>query len=255
MQFYQEKKKLYAIPESPRPPSLCDPRISSLSTVYMLQNLKSFCNSFSAIPKSQCSVPTPSCRSSVKVQWRVSENLKKKSQFPLSVSPPACLKISIVFVSATPKSQNSVLAYLLSKHSKPTKENFGFSPFYSVMGGERCTVRVSNIPLTAIAQELFSFFESTIGPGSVFACEIFTERKNWKSRGFGRVQFETTDAANKAHLLSIQGKLEFQRAHLALSPSFEDVIFRPVDDRRRVVGGVLHADFMSGEDCMSVLES
>eukprot|EP00268_Persea_americana_P039530 TRINITY_DN3910_c0_g1_i9.p1 TRINITY_DN3910_c0_g1~~TRINITY_DN3910_c0_g1_i9.p1 ORF type:complete len:976 (+),score=148.08 TRINITY_DN3910_c0_g1_i9:410-3337(+) len=123
------------------------------------------------------------------------------------------------------------------------------------MGGERCTVRVSNIPLTAIAQELFSFFESTIGPCSVFACEIFTERKNWKSRGFGRVQFETTDAANKAHLLSIQGKLEFQRAHLALSPSFEDVIFRPVDARRRVLGGVLHAGFMSGEDCMSVLES
>jgi len=36
-------------------------------------------------------------------------------------------------------------------------------------GKERPTVKISNIPFTAIAQDLFEFFESTIGKGTVFA--------------------------------------------------------------------------------------
>ncbi|KAL0356012.1 UNVERIFIED_CONTAM: RNA-dependent RNA polymerase 2 [Sesamum radiatum] len=39
------------------------------------------------------------------------------------------------------------------------------------------TVKVSNIPQTAIAQELLSFLESTLGKGTVFAIEIFTAQE------------------------------------------------------------------------------
>ncbi|XP_077237792.1 RNA-dependent RNA polymerase 2 [Tasmannia lanceolata] len=123
------------------------------------------------------------------------------------------------------------------------------------MGRETSTVRVTNIPLTAIAPELSDFFEGTIGKGSVFACEIYTERKNWKSRGTGRVQFETVEAANRATLLSVEGKLEFQRAHLVISPSFEEIIGRPIDARNRVNAGDLHVGFFTGEGCITVLES
>lgn len=48
------------------------------------------------------------------------------------------------------------------------------------------TVRVQHISQTVIAKDLLDFFESIIGKETVFACEILTERKNWKSRGHGR---------------------------------------------------------------------
>ncbi|KAK6123388.1 hypothetical protein DH2020_042864 [Rehmannia glutinosa] len=89
------------------------------------------------------------------------------------------------------------------------------------------TVKVSNIPQSAIAQELLTFLESNLGKGTVFAIEIFTERKNWKSRGHGRVQFDNADAKIKALSLSHQRKLLFRGFYLSISPSFNDIIFRP----------------------------
>ncbi|XP_042494893.1 RNA-dependent RNA polymerase 2 [Macadamia integrifolia] len=119
----------------------------------------------------------------------------------------------------------------------------------------RATVRVSKIPLTALAKDLFDFFEAILGKGSVYACEIATERKNWKSRGFGRVQFETIDAKNTINLISEQHKLVFKGTHLEISPSVEEIIIRPVESRNRVKNGVLHVGYLVGEHRMNVLES
>ncbi|KAL6997199.1 RNA-dependent RNA polymerase 2 [Sarracenia purpurea var. burkii] len=123
------------------------------------------------------------------------------------------------------------------------------------MDEDRTTVRVSNIPQTAIAKDLWDFFESTIGKDSVYACEILSERKNWKSRGFGRVQFETLDAKSTAARLAQEGNLVFKGSTLFLSTSFDDVVVRPVDPRHRVDDCILHCGFLVRDGRMSVLES
>ncbi|OVA03721.1 RNA recognition motif domain [Macleaya cordata] len=117
------------------------------------------------------------------------------------------------------------------------------------------TVKVSNIPLTVIAKELLEFFDDKLGKESVYALEIFTERKNWKSKGFGLVQFETIDAANTVNLLSSQGKLVFRGTHLSISPSFKEIIVRPVEVHNRVGHGVLHVGFLIQNDRLNVLDS
>lgn len=121
--------------------------------------------------------------------------------------------------------------------------------------GERPTVKVSNIPKTAIAKELWSFLESKLGPNTIYALEIATEHKNWKSRGFGRVQFETLQAKRAADLLSLQGDLVFRGSSLSISATFDDIIVRPVEPRNQVDSGVLHVGFLVEDDCMLVLES
>ncbi|XP_008780950.1 probable RNA-dependent RNA polymerase 2 [Phoenix dactylifera] len=122
------------------------------------------------------------------------------------------------------------------------------------MGGVRATVQVSNIPLTAVAQELFEFFDSAVG--SVFACEIATAHRNWKSRGFGRVQFDSLTAADRACLLADRGHLpDFQRARLAVRRSNEDIIVRAAEARNRVEGAALHAGVLVSERCMEMFGS
>ncbi|KAL3512903.1 hypothetical protein ACH5RR_025620 [Cinchona calisaya] len=117
------------------------------------------------------------------------------------------------------------------------------------------TVRVQNIPQAAKAKDLFAFFESAIGKDTVFACEIFSEHKNWKSRGHGKVQFETLNSKIKSLSLYEQGKLFFKGSHLRLSHSLEEVIFRPVEPKLRINNGVLNTGFLVDDFFMSVLES
>ncbi|XP_040987157.1 RNA-dependent RNA polymerase 2 [Juglans microcarpa x Juglans regia] len=116
---------------------------------------------------------------------------------------------------------------------------------------ERPTVRVSNIPQNVTAHDLLHFLESTLGPDSVFAVDIFTERKNWKSRGFGRVQFTTLEVKSKAQSLA----LTFNSHTLRFSETFDDIVVRPVQPNHRLENCVLHVGFMVKEDRMSVLES
>lgn len=120
------------------------------------------------------------------------------------------------------------------------------------------TVRVSNIPQTAIAKDLFDFLESALGKGSVFALEIFTEHENWKSRGHGRAQLERPEAKIKALSLSQQRKLTFKGFYLSITHSIDDIINRPVDPRNRVGNGAglkLISGVMVRSDCMGILES
>ncbi|GFP95460.1 RNA-dependent RNA polymerase 2 [Phtheirospermum japonicum] len=120
------------------------------------------------------------------------------------------------------------------------------------------TVKVSNIPQSAIAQDLLTFLESKLGKGTIFAIEIFTERKNWKSRGNGRVQFDSPEARTEALSLSDQRKLLFKGFYLSITRSFNDIIFRPVVPKNRVENGdglVLLAGVMVRSNCMGVLES
>ncbi|PKA52670.1 putative RNA-dependent RNA polymerase 2 [Apostasia shenzhenica] len=122
------------------------------------------------------------------------------------------------------------------------------------MGFPRSTVRISNIPRTAIAEELLRFFESAVGP--VYACEIASAHRNWMSLGFGRVQFESLASAEKACSLASAGRLPlFQRFHLAVSRSVEDVIVRASEAGNRVRGGVLRAGVLADEGRMEVLDS
>lgn len=126
------------------------------------------------------------------------------------------------------------------------------------MGVEKritATVRVSNIPQTAIAKQLFDFFESSIRKGSVFACDIFSEHKNWKSRGHGRVQFETSQSKLQALSLSEQGKLIFKGHQLILTSSFDDIIVRPIEPNYRFQKGILHTGVLLKNDYMEVLET
>ncbi|CAN0890254.1 RNA-dependent RNA polymerase 2 [Linum grandiflorum] len=124
----------------------------------------------------------------------------------------------------------------------------------AIITAERATVRVSNIPLTAIAQNLQDFLESQLGPDSVFAVEIITDRKNWKSRGFGRVQFASLAFKREAESLSRSGKLVFMRRNLNISETYDDIVARPVEDRNRVENGTLYAGFTSAKDHMCALE-
>ncbi|XVF09248.1 hypothetical protein REPUB_Repub07fG0075800 [Reevesia pubescens] len=125
------------------------------------------------------------------------------------------------------------------------------------MGGmeiERPTLRLTNIPQTAVARDLYDFFESKLGIDTVFAIEISTDRNNWKSRGFGRVQFSTLEVKSKAQLLSLKDDLVFKSHCLKLSETYDDIIPRPIRAAHRLDDGTLHVGFMVKDDCMSVLE-
>ncbi|KAL9672087.1 hypothetical protein QQ045_028335 [Rhodiola kirilowii] len=122
------------------------------------------------------------------------------------------------------------------------------------MSIERTTARVSNISQTATAGDLLSFLESKIGPNTVLAVEILTERKNWKSRGHGRVQFQTLEAKLTARCLSEIGDLLFRSLNLSVSETYDDIVARPVEEKHRLDDGVLHLGFMAKEDVMCGLE-
>ncbi|CAH9108035.1 unnamed protein product [Cuscuta epithymum] len=117
------------------------------------------------------------------------------------------------------------------------------------------TVRVAHIPQTAIARDLLSSIESVVGQGSVFAVEIFTELKNWKSRGHGRVQFESLKEKQLALSLSSQCRFSFKGSRLSITHSHDDIIYRPVNPENRFRNGVLHAGFMAKSDAMWFMES
>ncbi|KAL1818418.1 hypothetical protein ACET3Z_013287 [Daucus carota] len=116
------------------------------------------------------------------------------------------------------------------------------------------SVKFSNVPKTSTAQEIADFFESRIGKASVFACEIFSDHKNWKARDSGRVQFETPEHKITALALYQQGQLVFKKHNICLSGSFDDVVVRPVEVSNRVEDGVLSCGIMSGSERMWVLE-
>ncbi|KAJ0048622.1 hypothetical protein Pint_15407 [Pistacia integerrima] len=120
---------------------------------------------------------------------------------------------------------------------------------------ERPTVWVSNIPQTIIAKDLLRYLETQLGQDSVFAIEIHTERRNWKSRGVGRVQFTSLDFKTKALNLSLDQTLVFKSHCLKISETYADIISRPIKDRFRVEYSVLHAGFMRKEERLCVLES
>ncbi|XP_057824218.2 RNA-dependent RNA polymerase 2 isoform X2 [Cryptomeria japonica] len=89
-----------------------------------------------------------------------------------------------------------------------------------------CTVKVSNLPLTIIAKELVQYLEDIAGKDSVFSCEIKTGRINWKSRGYGRVQFENPDAKDEVCRLSQMGLPLLQNANIVLSTIENDMVPR-----------------------------
>ncbi|KAH9611766.1 hypothetical protein KSS87_009030 [Heliosperma pusillum] len=120
---------------------------------------------------------------------------------------------------------------------------------------ERPTLLIKNIPVTVTAQDLLDFLESHIGKDSVFAIEIFTERKNWKSRGHGRVQFETLDLKNKALEIYAQKKLIFKGYSIGLELGHEDVVIRPIESKYRSSKGDLYLGLMIDEEKMGVIDT
>uniref|UniRef100_A0ACD5UBK5 Uncharacterized protein n=1 Tax=Avena sativa TaxID=4498 RepID=A0ACD5UBK5_AVESA len=90
------------------------------------------------------------------------------------------------------------------------------------------TVRVSNIPPSAVATELLAFFDSVVAAdGATYACEIAAARRGWLSRGYGTVQFDSTAAATTATKLASSGRLpHFLGSLLSVSPATADLLPR-----------------------------
>ncbi|KAJ6760660.1 RNA-DEPENDENT RNA polymerase 2 [Salix purpurea] len=99
---------------------------------------------------------------------------------------------------------------------------------------ERPSVRVTNIPQTITAKELLQYLVAQLGKDSVFAIEISTVRKNWNSRGFGRVQFDSLEVKHEAYSLSLQNKLVLKSQNLKLSETYDDIIPRPFEGQNRL---------------------
>ncbi|MFS7959409.1 putative RNA-directed RNA polymerase [Helianthus anomalus] len=116
-------------------------------------------------------------------------------------------------------------------------------------------VRVTNIPRSATAQDLLTFLETHTGSSTIFACKISSDHKNWKSRGFGRVQFETLEIKSKAISLSKKSALCFKGFNLSLSHSLDEVIIRSVCPQNRVEHRFLRIGLFVDRDCTSILES
>ncbi|KAG5230124.1 RNA-dependent RNA polymerase [Salix suchowensis] len=102
---------------------------------------------------------------------------------------------------------------------------------------ERPSVRVTNIPQTITAKELLQYLVAQLGKDSVFAIEISTVRKNWNSRGFGRVQFDSLAVKHEACSLSLQNKLVLKSQNLKLSETYDDIIPRPFEEQNRLENG------------------
>ncbi|VAH48598.1 unnamed protein product [Triticum turgidum subsp. durum] len=99
------------------------------------------------------------------------------------------------------------------------------------------TVRVSNIPPSAVAKELLAFFNSAVAAaGEAYACEIAAARRGWLSRGDGSVQFDSTATATLAVELASSGRLpRFLGSLLSVSPAPGDLLPRAPDLSLRVV--------------------
>lgn len=106
--------------------------------------------------------------------------------------------------------------------------------------GATATVRVSNIPLSAVAAELLAFFDSAVVTGAAFACEIAASRRGWLSRGHGSVQFDSTAVAARAVDLASSGRLPpFFGSSLSISAAHVDLLPRAPDFALRALGSSL----------------
>lgn len=107
--------------------------------------------------------------------------------------------------------------------------------------GATATVRVSNIPPLAVASELLAFFDSAVADaGAAFACKIVAAHRGWLSRGYGTVQFDSSDAAALAADLASSGRLPpFLGSHLSVSPAHVDILPRAPDLSLRFAGASL----------------
>nr|XP_020173901.2 LOW QUALITY PROTEIN: probable RNA-dependent RNA polymerase 2 [Aegilops tauschii subsp. strangulata] len=123
------------------------------------------------------------------------------------------------------------------------------------------TVRVSNIPPSAVAKELLAFFDSAVAAaGKAYACEIAAARRGWLSRCDGSVQFDSTATATLAAELASSGRLpRFLGSLLSVSPAPADLLPRAPDlslrvaDARLLVGNsVAEREFEAADSWDSV---
>uniref|UniRef100_A0A8R7VKL9 RNA-dependent RNA polymerase n=1 Tax=Triticum urartu TaxID=4572 RepID=A0A8R7VKL9_TRIUA len=123
------------------------------------------------------------------------------------------------------------------------------------------TVRVSNIPPSAVAKELLAFFDSAVAAaGEAYACEIAAARRGWLSRGDGSVQFDSTATATLAAELASSCRLpRFLGSLLSVSPASVDLLPRAPDlslrvaDARLLVGNrVAEREFEAADTWDSV---
>ncbi|VAH90350.1 unnamed protein product [Triticum turgidum subsp. durum] len=123
------------------------------------------------------------------------------------------------------------------------------------------TVRVFNIPPSAVAKELLAFFNSAVvAAGEAYACEIAAARRGWLSRGNGSVQFDSTATATLAAELVSSGRLpRFLGSLLSVSPAPSDLLPRAPDlslrvaDARLLVGNrVAEREFEAADSWDSV---
>ena len=77
-----------------------------------------------------------------------------------------------------------------------------------------------------MAEDLVEFM-NTIASNTVFSCKIHTKKMNWKSKGYGFVQFETKRDAKKVVELAKKCYLKFEGIMLEVEFEAKEIISRP----------------------------
>ena len=75
-----------------------------------------------------------------------------------------------------------------------------------------------------MAEDLVEFLNASIGNNTIFACKIHTEKMNWKSKGYGFVQFETEGDAKKAVELAKKCRLKFEGSMLEVEFEAKEIV-------------------------------
>lgn len=95
----------------------------------------------------------------------------------------------------------------------------------NIMG--KFEVYVRKIPRSSTASELVEVLERAVGKGTLSKADIRTDSRTCASRGFGFVSFNTFEAAERAVMLGMNGRLILLNNQLQVDFADRDILKRP----------------------------
>ena len=95
----------------------------------------------------------------------------------------------------------------------------------TIMG--KVQVHIGKIPRSATAAELVEVLERAVGKGTVNMADIKTDPQTCESKGFGFVSFNTEEAAERAAMLGMNGRLVLLNNQLQVNFADRNIIKRP----------------------------
>ena len=81
------------------------------------------------------------------------------------------------------------------EEEEPMKKKGKSSDIDDSIANGSCTVFIKNLPFRVTEDEMYEFFEAC---GEVISVRIATDRETGRAKGFGHVQFSSTQSAAKA---------------------------------------------------------